>query len=97
MSDLKNKVVIITGASSGIGKACAEEFAKEKCKVVMTGRNAANLSAAAYEIRKKYSADSSKRKRGTPDLNILAIGDPERLDKTIVGLKRKNTIPDLLY
>ncbi len=57
MSDLKNKVVIITGASSGIGKACAEEFAKEKCKVVMTGRNAANLSAAAYEIRKKYSAE----------------------------------------
>lgn len=40
--------------------------------------------------REQYSPESSKRTRGTPDLNILAIGDKERLDQTIVGLKRKN-------
>lgn len=33
--DLKEKVVVITGASSGIGKAMAEEFGKEGCKVVI--------------------------------------------------------------
>ncbi len=51
MNDLKNKVVIITGASSGIGKGCAIEFVKAGCKVVITGRNAFSLSEAGKEIK----------------------------------------------
>lgn len=39
--------------------------------------------------RPEYSPDSSGRERGTPDLNILAINDPKRLNKTVVDLKRK--------
>ena len=35
---LKDKVVIITGASSGIGLAAAKEFASHGCKVVMAAR-----------------------------------------------------------
>ncbi|XP_011200677.2 uncharacterized oxidoreductase TM_0325-like [Bactrocera dorsalis] len=42
---LAGKVVIVTGASSGIGAATAEEFAKLGSKVVLTGRNEANLKA----------------------------------------------------
>lgn len=38
--------------------------------------------------RPEYSWDSSGRSRGTPDLNILAINDIVRIDKTIVPLKR---------
>jgi glucose 1-dehydrogenase len=33
--DLENKVVVITGAGSGLGKAFSEEFGKLKAKVVM--------------------------------------------------------------
>lgn len=40
---MKNKVVIITGASSGIGKALALEFGKLGAKVVITGRNTDRL------------------------------------------------------
>lgn len=40
---MKNKVVIITGASSGIGKACAVKFGNEGAKLVITGRNETNL------------------------------------------------------
>lgn len=36
--DFKNKVVVITGASSGIGKATAEKFAKKGSNIVMVGR-----------------------------------------------------------
>jgi len=35
----QGKVVIITGATKGIGEACAHEFAKEGAKVVVTGRS----------------------------------------------------------
>lgn len=41
---MKDKVVIITGASSGIGKALALEFGKLGAKVVITGRNEERLA-----------------------------------------------------
>ncbi|CAH2092351.1 unnamed protein product [Euphydryas editha] len=43
----KNKVVIITGASSGIGAAAAKMFSDEGARVVMVGRNETKLSAVA--------------------------------------------------
>ncbi|XP_036320192.1 uncharacterized oxidoreductase TM_0325-like [Rhagoletis pomonella] len=42
---LAGKVVIVTGASSGIGATTAEAFAKHGAKVVLVGRNEANLKA----------------------------------------------------
>jgi short-subunit dehydrogenase len=41
---MKNKVVIITGASSGIGKACAEVFAAQGATVVIAARNSDSLA-----------------------------------------------------
>ena len=49
---MKGKTVIITGGSSGIGKACAVKFAREGSRVVIAGRNVANLEATACELRK---------------------------------------------
>ncbi len=50
MISLKNKVVIITGASSGIGKACALAFANEGCKVMLAARDENKLSAVQRQI-----------------------------------------------
>ena len=50
---MQNKVVIITGASSGIGKACAEKFGNEGAKLVITGRNETNLQETALWLTNK--------------------------------------------
>lgn len=42
-SDLEGKVVIITGAGSGIGKSFAENFGKSKAKVVLNYRSDRHL------------------------------------------------------
>ena len=51
----KNKVVIITGASSGIGLACAHAFAAAGAHVVMSGRNENNLMEAANALQQKHN------------------------------------------
>jgi len=50
---MKDKVVVITGGSSGIGKALAEEFGKKGSKIFITGRNAADLQQAVVDLKNK--------------------------------------------
>ena len=47
---MKDQVVIITGGSSGIGKALAVPFAKRDAKVVITGRNEDRLKEVTAEL-----------------------------------------------
>lgn len=48
---LRNKTVLITGASRGLGRALAALLAARGCKVVLVARDAAAVEAAAAEIR----------------------------------------------
>jgi len=50
MSDLKNKVAVVTGGNSGIGYATAKEFAAQGVQVVITGRNKELLKSVSTEI-----------------------------------------------
>ena len=47
------KTVMITGATSGIGLACARKFAKNGDKVILTGRNGQRLAEIEQELKKK--------------------------------------------
>ncbi|MEK3805109.1 2,4-dienoyl-CoA reductase [Metabacillus sp. SLBN-84] len=47
---LKDKVIIVTGGSSGMGKAMAAKFAAQGANVVITGRSLENLEAAKEEM-----------------------------------------------
>lgn len=47
---MQNSVVLITGGTSGIGRACALEFGQAGARVVITGRDAAKLAATAAEL-----------------------------------------------
>lgn len=51
----KDKVVIITGASSGIGKAMAEEFASRGANLILGARQYVTLCEIAQELEKKYN------------------------------------------
>ncbi|MGL6051516.1 MAG: SDR family NAD(P)-dependent oxidoreductase, partial [Aeromonas salmonicida] len=53
MSLLSNKVAIITGASSGIGRASAILFAREGASVVVGARRQPELDLLVEEIRNK--------------------------------------------
>lgn len=48
---LKNKVIVITGASSGIGRAMAEVYAAEGARVVLAARSAEQLESITEAIR----------------------------------------------
>ncbi|TAE42970.1 MAG: SDR family oxidoreductase, partial [Cytophagales bacterium] len=50
---MKNKVIIITGASSGIGKALALELGNLEAKIVITGRRKEALDTVEQELRQK--------------------------------------------
>ena len=58
-----NKVVVITGGTSGIGLAAARQFIKEGAKVVVTGRSRQSIDDAQNELganRVAITADVTK-------------------------------------
>jgi NADP-dependent 3-hydroxy acid dehydrogenase YdfG len=51
IKDFKNKVVVITGAASGIGKVTAKTFAREGADLVIVDKNLQRLEETAKEIK----------------------------------------------
>lgn len=82
---MKDKVVVITGGSSGIGKALAEEFGSHGSKILITGRNGKDLDEAVKEIRKKgieitgFQSDVS-REEDNKKMAAFAIETYGRID-----------------
>lgn len=52
-----NKTVLITGASSGIGEACARKFASQGARIILNARSADKLEALAKELEKNYGSE----------------------------------------
>jgi 3-oxoacyl-[acyl-carrier protein] reductase len=50
MASLEGKTALVTGASQGIGRACAIELAKTGARIVLAARNEAKLAEVAAEI-----------------------------------------------
>ncbi len=57
-SDLEGKVIVITGASTGLGKAMALRFGEEKAKVIVNFRSDENEANAVVEGVKKAGGDA---------------------------------------
>ena len=56
MRGFKDKIVFVTGASSGIGQACAYRFAKEGANLLLCARRIERLESIARDIEEKYGS-----------------------------------------
>jgi len=54
---LKDRVALVAASSRGMGRATAEAFAAEGCRVAMCARDQQTLQAAAEKIRGQYNAE----------------------------------------
>lgn len=52
-----NKIVFITGATSGFGKACADVFAQNGYNLILNGRRKERLEALQKELEEKYNVE----------------------------------------
>lgn len=72
MASLKNNITFITGATSGIGKACAIDFAKEGSNLILTARRFELLKKLSDSIIKKYGVKVLPLETDVRDRNAVA-------------------------
>jgi uncharacterized protein len=86
--DLKNKLMLITGASSGIGAATARLAAKEGARVILVARSKDKLEQVAEEIR---------RMGGTAYMQTMDATDPQAVEALEKSVTAEIGTPDILF
>lgn len=84
---IAGKIALVTGASQGLGKACARALADEGCTVVLLARNAERLAATASELTTRgavvhtYAADLTDRSQLLAQIRRIRedVGSPDIL------------------
>lgn len=54
---MKDKVILITGATSGIGEGCARKFASQGSDLILNGRNIQKLESLKEELEASYGVE----------------------------------------
>jgi len=85
---LKDKTVLITASSTGIGKAVAELFAQEGCKVAISSRSKENLLSATQELKEKYSLE--------PFWSVCDLNKQKDIESTYAAVTRHFGTVDIL-
>ncbi len=88
MMTLKGSVVCITGASAGIGAACAEAFAREGASLFLSARRTERLSALADRLKNDYGIRVLTRK--------LDVRIPRDVEQTFASLPEEWSGIDVL-
>lgn len=92
MSTIQGKVVMITGASSGIGEACARRLAQQGAKLVLAARREDRLASLAAELGDQVLwAATDVTSRG--QLQSLAAAARERLGHIDVLINNAGIMP----
>jgi 3-hydroxy acid dehydrogenase/malonic semialdehyde reductase len=75
---LENRIVLVTGASAGIGRACATVFAREGCRLILSARRADRLRGLARDLADRHGTETH--------LLPLDVRDRPAVDEAIAGL-----------
>lgn len=86
MSELKDKIVLVTGGASGIGHAIAAAFAAEGCEVLITGRTEDSLRETASSIESEHPVA----------FHTCDVGNRNEVDKLFTWVAEKSGAPDVL-
>jgi NAD(P)-dependent dehydrogenase (short-subunit alcohol dehydrogenase family) len=93
MSTLSNKVAIITGASSGIGRATAKIFAREGASLIVSGRRRTALDELVAEIEaeggKVVAIDGDVRDEAHARALVEAATEKKKSSPQIPALKTR--------
>ncbi len=81
MVSIRDQVVLITGASSGIGQACARAFAAEGAQLLLLARRQARLAALAQELTATFgvpvqSVSADVRDRTQVEMQFEQLPEP---------------------
>ena len=79
MSSLRGRVALITGASQGIGRACALALAEAGATVALCARNEAKLAEVATEINGWAPPSGGTPTTGAAHVFSLDVGDEESI------------------
>jgi 3-hydroxy acid dehydrogenase/malonic semialdehyde reductase len=85
---LKDKTALITGASAGIGEACALSFAREGARLILAARRRENLEKLAARLHEKFGAECH--------LLELDVRDRDQVNAAIAGLPEAWQAIDIL-
>ncbi|HYM12244.1 MAG TPA: SDR family NAD(P)-dependent oxidoreductase [Bryobacterales bacterium] len=69
--NLENKVVLITGASAGIGEACAQAFARRRARLILTARSADALDRVCWKVAPAQATAIRADLRDPPEVEAL--------------------------
>src|SRR4051812_24621534 len=84
---LTGRVAVVTGASQGIGRACALKLAKCGVSVALLARNREKLDEVAREIQKVSEPNSDNRGTGVPARAYVIPADIENEDQIKAAFK----------
>ena len=71
--DLSNKITIVTGSNSGIGKEIARCLLKLNCKVIMACRNKKKALKAKESILSEYNYNKNKKQKISNNIEIMIL------------------------
>jgi 3-hydroxy acid dehydrogenase/malonic semialdehyde reductase len=81
MYSLKDKIVFVTGASSGIGRSCARAFAALGANMLVCGRRGKKIEELAEDLQREFGVSALAM--------TLDVRDQPAVEKTVAGLPEK--------